>query len=142
MYHGTPAERAEIRRTVMRLPNGGSVKGSKKGSLKKPAKRSQATSAKRRKSARLSNKVEREGDEEEKENIDNDKEECSMDVDSDGARFPVVVTTYEMVIKDRVHLSAYNFAYIGTFRQSFSIDRRLMVLYSCRRGTSFEEFRL
>ena len=32
--------------------------------------------------------------------------------DADHASFPIVLTTYEMIIKDRVHLSHYDWGYI------------------------------
>ncbi|KAG5643984.1 hypothetical protein DXG03_009274 [Asterophora parasitica] len=81
MYHGTPAERAELRRTVMALERP-KAKSKAKGKtpLKKPVRRRGA------------------------EDEHNEEEEVSS--------FPVVITTYEMIIKDRMHLVHYNWGYI------------------------------
>jgi SNF2 family DNA or RNA helicase len=37
---------------------------------------------------------------------------ASAEEDADYASFPIVLTTYEMIIKDRVHLSHYDWGYI------------------------------
>jgi ATP-dependent DNA helicase len=132
MYHGTPAERADLRRTVMRLPEtsdgismpeeevtrkkraGRKAKGKKAPARKPPAPKRKAKGrpAKRRKI---------ESDDEDSFQLDED----TSDVDDTHiptphnnlspqtpATFPVVVTTYEMILKDRVHLSAYDWGYI------------------------------
>lgn len=48
--------------------------------------------------------------------IDDSENETAQKSDDDeedpGASFPIVLTTYEMIIKDRVHLAKYNWGYI------------------------------
>jgi ATP-dependent DNA helicase len=142
MYHGTPAERAELRRTVMSLdlynkPTERKTAIKSKSQRKQAKRPAQKTKWKARgglKETGSQNKrirkrfaSEDQDDEEESEKevivIDSDDEEEQVDdiAESDAARFPVVITTYEMIIKDRVHLSAYDFSYIGSSR-SFFID--------------------
>ena len=77
MYHGTPEERATLRRTVMAHPS---------------VSLSSAPKAKRGRKSKKSAVDE----------VANTREED----------FPVVVTTYDMVIRDRAHLSKYNWGYI------------------------------
>ncbi|KAG6331467.1 hypothetical protein ID866_7620 [Astraeus odoratus] len=140
MYHGSPAERAELRHTVMRQPDDGSeatarpfesvmvkeepVQPRKKG-RKSPKAKAQPT----RKSTRTTRKRKAEFEEEEDEEI----EESESDEENiprtrkntiksntstaalspqTRATFPVVVTTYEMIIRDRPYLSKYNWGYI------------------------------
>ena len=153
MYHGTPAERAELRRTVM-LPPGSkpkttaSPKPAKKitritKSTKTPTKRSpklrkingklaetpEITADKT--SPRRSGRVRRrstfviDSDDDAKEEAyqpeEDDDELQVMDVDilppaeeeeTESTPFPIVLTTYEMIIKDRLHLARYNWGYI------------------------------
>jgi ATP-dependent DNA helicase len=45
---------------------------------------------------------------------DDDKSEANPVDDDLAEQFPVVITTYEMIVKDRVYLSAYDFSYIGS----------------------------
>ena len=142
MYHGTPAERAELRRTVMLQP-GSKPKpkaGRKPTKTAKPTKKKPQTrnrgkqsmskgDAPLRRSGRLRKSViviesdddDVEGDEPYRPEDDDDDEELEvMDVDSpapaeeddDYASFPIVLTTYEMIIKDRTHLSHYDWGYI------------------------------
>jgi ATP-dependent DNA helicase len=107
MYHGTPAERAELRRTVLALPH-------KYESLptKKPA---------RKKRRRLSRRDHGPGSDEESVAIvkDEDGPNDSNAPDDDDSNlstqlspFPVVITTYEMIIKDRVHLAKYDWGQV------------------------------
>jgi ATP-dependent DNA helicase len=131
MYHGTPTERAVLRRTVMRLPrevpfdktrgravpskaqstketksHGG---GDTKSRLNPREPRSRPRSTK---SGHLS-KDETSDDQSEPDNLTRTDEFTPDPGELDVASFPVVITTYEIIIKDRVHLSAYNFSYIG-----------------------------
>jgi len=135
MYHGTPAERAELRRTAMALPGTRQTAHSKPKPVKKaPTKRKVGRPSKVKKAADsepISNGPRRSGrtrkstivlesdDEEEEE----EKEDPSMDAEDEEtsaqpevaeytAKFPVILTTYEMIIKDRAHLSHYNWGYI------------------------------
>jgi ATP-dependent DNA helicase len=168
MYHGTPAERAELRRTVMRLDErqakdgDGDEKSSsaKKANIKTkksgrksviPRKKSGADKKTTpqtniRRSARKSgqfNRISDDDEEESEEESDDDykDEENSNDRDAlteddipiadgttsptsaptappssenerDMSTFPVVITTYEMIIRDRVHLAHYDWGYI------------------------------
>ena len=155
MYHGTPAERAELRRTVMLPPDSkpettASPKAGKKITrIKKateaPTKRSPKprnkgkrgskptaealeittdnTPLRRSRRIRKSTIVTESDDDDAKEEAyqpeDDDDELQVMDVDSPppeedtkSTSFPIVLTTYEMIIKDRVHLARYNWGYI------------------------------
>jgi ATP-dependent DNA helicase len=148
MYHGSPAERAELRRTVMALPSKGDanrspVKAKRKSRLpakskSKPKPKLQPAN-KPTKSADLTNFFQPKGgprrsgrfkkavhDDQVEELEEGDELENAMELDGDGdavkteeddeaqamSSFPVVLTTYEMIIKDRVHLSNYNWGYI------------------------------
>ena len=152
MYHGTPAERAELRRTVM-SPHGSrphmtvSPKAAKKTkkirkSTEAPTKRSpkprnkgkqaskptsetpETTTARRSRRIRRSTIVIDSDDdvrEEAYQPEEDDDELQVMDVDilppaeeeeTESTPFPIVLTTYEMIIKDRVHLARYNWGYI------------------------------
>ncbi|KAF9232388.1 SNF2 family N-terminal domain-containing protein [Melanogaster broomeanus] len=145
MYHGTPAERAELRRTVMREPDDGSqalagpgervmvVKGpSQKGKSKNgkgnKANAPAAKSSKRRPVKRR--KIDSDDDATTALDDDDDVRDDSDDDRIPAARdttstifnaplapqtqetFPVVVTTYEIIIRDRSHLAKYNWGYI------------------------------
>ena len=156
MYHGTPAERAELRRTVMLrhdpkpkttvIPKAGKKITRVTKSTKAPTRRSQKPRNKGRKSTaeapeittgnnhlRRSRRVRRstiviQSDDDAREEAyrpeeDDDEEDDDevevMDVDSppsdedtESTPFPVVLTTYEMIIKDRVHLAHYDWGYI------------------------------
>ena len=155
MYHGTPAERAELRRTVMLSPDSkpkttvSPKAGKKTTKIRKtaeaPTKRSQKprskgkrgskptaeapeittgdTSLRRSRRIRKSTIVIESDDDAEEEAYqpeEDDDELQVMDVDSpppaeddtESASFPIVLTTYEMIIKDRVHLARYNWGYI------------------------------
>ncbi|KAG6816760.1 hypothetical protein H0H87_003155 [Tephrocybe sp. NHM501043] len=96
MYHGTPAERAELRRTVMALPSARAPAKPKPKAKKGNAKTKRTA---RRKSAKQND--------DEKEDQDSDDEP-----DDPMASFPIVITTYEMIIKDRTYLEHYNWGYI------------------------------
>ena len=154
MYHGSPTERAELRRTIMALPSKGSTSKSpmkreqpatkqnsrlsvKSKSKAKPKAQPKSKSAKQtdlagflqpkggaRRSGRFKKRVDYIPAEEVEEDdefdnameLDEDKATIQKEKDDDDeetmSSFPVVVTTYEMIIKDRVHLSNYNWGYI------------------------------
>jgi ATP-dependent DNA helicase len=108
MYHGTPAERAELRRTVMRQP----VEKEKKKPTTRPKVKATGRNGKGIKTAKLKGGLRGRG-RFTKTETDEDQEVEGDDIDSDSepsetSSFPVVVTTYEMIIKDRVHLTPYN----------------------------------
>ncbi|KAG1840030.1 SNF2 family N-terminal domain-containing protein [Suillus tomentosus] len=132
MYHGTPAERADIRRTVMRAPDAQEAADdevmvktprNRKGKGKKaPARK--ASAPKRKTKGRPTKRRKTDADDEDSLQADEDDEDTS-DVEDNRipttsdtlppqthASFPVVVTTYEMILKDRVHLATYNWGYI------------------------------
>ncbi|KAH9995294.1 SNF2 family N-terminal domain-containing protein [Russula vinacea] len=107
MYHGSPEERAELRRTVMSLHF-------KHESLptRKPA---------RTKKRRLSRRDHDTGSDEESVVIVEDEDSgigSNPPDDEDPnpttqlSSFPVVITTYEMIIKDRVHLAKYDWGQV------------------------------
>ncbi|KIJ19572.1 hypothetical protein PAXINDRAFT_108979 [Paxillus involutus ATCC 200175] len=128
MYHGTPAERAELRRTVMRQPDDGSEEVAGPGDRVMVAngssqigknKRGKATKAKMpatksRKSRPLKRrKVDSDDDATSLESDDEKNVNDSSDDDSHKPQtFPVVVTTYEIIIRDRPDLAKYNWGYI------------------------------
>lgn len=131
MYHGTPAERAELRKTVMALPGSKPPQPKKTSRGKAPAKGKSKSAAKRRRSEptpstsappRRSGRprksvivVEDSDDEEEaeeEEEVDSPSRTNDQDVEDPFASFPIVLTTYEIIIKDRKHLVHYNWGYI------------------------------
>lgn len=160
MYHGTPEERAELRRTVMRLEdsrekgadsqasNTPKKKTPNKARTKSKSKKAAPPSKGARRSGRFAHKIEDEDDEDEDEDDEDvepeEKEDSEYaDSDTEAARvpisappsepdtlmtnasatnsdnedeeiniFPVVVTTYEMIIRDRVHLAQYKWGYV------------------------------
>jgi ATP-dependent DNA helicase len=145
MYHGTPEERAELRRTVMPLPvqtpvnsakkpgaNSGKRNAMKNDVREAPPKKKRGQSKRKavppRKKGRRST-AKREEDQDDQtyvESVDHEQDvvmeslpESEEDDSAAAASFPVVITTYEMIIKDRVHLSAYEFSYIGLLLQFF-----------------------
>ncbi|KAG7452973.1 uncharacterized protein BT62DRAFT_925514 [Guyanagaster necrorhizus] len=93
MYHGTPEERADLRNTVL-----ATIPRSKQANF--VSKTTSADKIKLKIKAKKSRgrKVKSVADEE---------EEASLP-----PPFPVVITTYEMIMKDRVHLADYNWGYI------------------------------
>ncbi|KAL4065609.1 SNF2 family N-terminal domain-containing protein [Scleroderma yunnanense] len=106
MYHGSPTDRAELRRTVMREPDDGSETTARsfesvmvKDSPKKGRRRNTITKKRKAES------------EDEDEDIPTKRNTKSSPLQT-RATFPVVVTTYEMIIRDRPHLSKYNWGYI------------------------------
>lgn len=144
MYYGTPAERAELRKTVMRQPDDGSegtarpfesvmVKKAPTPSQQK-SNRGVKSKAPARRESRLTSKRCKLLPDDDYSN-DGTSEVSDEDVPSrrytkaknntqgkgtplrslpkqTRATFPVVVTTYEIIIRDRPHLSKYNWGYI------------------------------
>ena len=142
MYHGSPDERTELRRTVMREPDDGSEAVAAPGE-RIMATRGKVTTGKAKKgrgktrapATRKGSPVKRRkidleqddaSDEEDDQDEDEDKEDHKRIPAARHTRspfkttlprqtkrtFPVVVTTYEMIIRDQPHLSKYNWGYI------------------------------
>ncbi|KAG1719217.1 SNF2 family N-terminal domain-containing protein [Suillus lakei] len=131
MYHGTPAERADLRRTVMRAPDAEEAadeevmiktqhnrkgKGKKAPARKTPAPKRKAKGrpTKRRKTDTDEDSLQADQDDEDTSDVEDTHIPTTSDTlpAQTRASFPIVVTTYEMILKDRVHLSAYNWGYI------------------------------
>ncbi|KAF8968479.1 SNF2 family N-terminal domain-containing protein [Flammula alnicola] len=136
VYHGTPAERAELRRTVMALP--GTRRSAEKHTTSrnsKPGKRKTGRPSKTKpkevdeSSARRSKRPHKQTTKAKATPrkstivIDSEDEVMEVDEETDTAKskeeegeytssFPVVLTTYEMIIKDRAHLAHYDWGYI------------------------------
>ncbi|KAJ4482453.1 SNF2 family DNA-dependent ATPase [Lentinula aciculospora] len=109
MYHGTPAERSALRREVLRIdlfPMKQSKKPEVFASTPKPrgGKARRGRGSTRKPAAFKSKIVEKETEEE--------TEEITQEEIQQALKFPVVVTTYEMIIKDRAYLAGYNWGYI------------------------------
>jgi len=103
MYHGSPAERAELRNTVLAPPPVAKQKTAPKPKPKPKPKgkgRGKGRGRAKKPEPEPEPELELEGDEEEDE------------VDPRTLAFPVVITTYEMIIRDRAHLASYNWGYI------------------------------
>ncbi|SJL00234.1 related to proliferation associated SNF2-like protein [Armillaria ostoyae] len=92
MYHGTPEERAELRRTVLATIPRSKTSSTPNMSTGKPKPKTKAKKGRGRKTKSVA-----------------DEEEGAQ---SSPPSFPIVVTTYEMIMKDRVHLADYNWGYI------------------------------
>jgi len=109
MYHGTPEERAELRRTVKTIP-----RKHEPLPTKKPVRN------RKRRLSRRNRDID--SDEEsvivvESEDDDDAVEITALDEDDTNpttqmSPFPVVITTYEMIIKDRVHLAKYDWGQV------------------------------
>ncbi|KAG2031003.1 SNF2 family N-terminal domain-containing protein [Suillus americanus] len=127
MYHGTPAERADLRRTTMRAPDADEVADEEvmiKTQRNRKGKGKKAPAPKRKTKGRPTKRRKTDVDDEDSVQADEDDEDTSDVEDTHiptthdtlppqtRASFPVVVTTYEMILKDRVHLSTYNWGYI------------------------------
>ncbi|KAF8196975.1 SNF2 family DNA-dependent ATPase [Pholiota molesta] len=128
IYHGSPEERAELRRTVMAIPG-------KKQTHRAPQAKSKSGRAKARKAARASRAAAAADDDDDDYGhaakkartgpakaqrrkstvvIDSDDEDAAPAGADAGytAAFPIVLTTYDMIIRDRRHLQHYNWGYI------------------------------
>ncbi|KAI6018221.1 SNF2 family DNA-dependent ATPase [Pisolithus microcarpus] len=148
MYHGSPTDRAELRRTAMREPDDGSetaaqaseaVMVKEKPKPRQPKRKGKkATKNNVRAAPRHSMSTRKRKVESDEDDDDDDYEEDDQESDEEEsprarntknkhdtknkntrslpiqtrATFPVVVTTYEMIIRDRPHLSKYNWGYI------------------------------
>ena len=95
MYHGSPEDRAELRRTSMVLPRKHETLPKKKRATQK-------------KKQRITKQRELDDDVIVIEDEDSDEE----DLTTQKSTFPVVVTTYEMIIKDRKHLARYDWGQV------------------------------
>lgn len=96
MYHGTPEERAYIRKHEMVVRKDDREKYWLGGSVP----RTKATP--KRKQGRPPRKYKVESDEEDEPELPPNQQ----------TTFPVVITTYEMIIKDRVHFMNYRWGFI------------------------------
>ncbi|XP_006456421.1 hypothetical protein AGABI2DRAFT_181051 [Agaricus bisporus var. bisporus H97] len=106
IYHGIPSDRAELRRTVMALPEG--YKKSKVTPKPKVNAKPRGRPPKRASMARKSKVKPIVIDDSDEENT----QQSDGEAEDPYASFPIVLTTYEMIIKDRVHLAKYNWGYI------------------------------
>ena len=127
MYHGTPVDRAELRRTVMARPgtmrarSGKKNKTTSKGKAKrkpgrpskpKPREEDDDDGKTRRRSGRpRKSTVIIESDDDEEMQVD-DEPKAAKTSDEYTAKFPIVLTTYDMIIRDRTHLAHYDWGYI------------------------------
>jgi len=121
MYHGTPADRAEMRRTIMARPTQ-TKKGASGGKSKRKSGRPRKAKSREEvvehgKTRRMSGRprkstmiIESE-DEDEEMHVDEPEIDAGSS-DEYTAKFPIVLTTYEMIIKDRTHLAHYEWGYI------------------------------
>lgn len=134
MYHGSPADRAELRRVNMDMSlldeeyhrdvqeQKGQAKAESEDEEPTPKKRGgrgrgRGRGAKRRAPSRKAKKPapKAEDDEPPKGSTSGEALQESEEEIHERAlknKFPVVVTTYEMVMKDRVHLSQYQWGFI------------------------------
>jgi ATP-dependent DNA helicase len=96
MYHGSPDERAELRRTSMAL----SRKPETQPKKKKPTRTKKRRLTKHRDSS------------EEVIVIEDEVVTDDEDLTTQKSTFPVVITTYEMIIKDRKHLARYDWGQV------------------------------
>ncbi|KIK69911.1 hypothetical protein GYMLUDRAFT_34310 [Collybiopsis luxurians FD-317 M1] len=107
MYHGTPAERATLRRDVLRNDLFTDKSASASEAPQSPAQSKRGRGKGRRGRGGTRKSVPKIGSTEKK-----DEEEYTAEEIGRALEFPVVVTTYEMIIKDRAYLSAYSWGYI------------------------------
>ena len=95
MYHGSPEDRAELRRTSMALPR-------KHETLPKKKRPTQKKKQRITKQRELDDEV----------IVIEDEDSDEEDLTTQKSTFPVVVTTYEMIIKDRKHLARYDWGQV------------------------------
>jgi ATP-dependent DNA helicase len=109
MYHGTPEERAELRRTTM-----SSHRMHEKLSQKKPplAKKRRLSRRGRGVNSEEESVIIIESEDEDGGNETNAPDEDDANPTTQLSSFPVVITTYEMIIKDRVHLAKYDWGQV------------------------------
>ena len=98
MYHGTSEDRAELRRSVMASPH----KHEKLPFKKPPPPRKRRLSRPNR------------GSDSDEESVDliNSEDGDDSNPTTQLTSFPVIITTYEMIIKDRVHLAKYDWGQV------------------------------
>ncbi|TFK21697.1 SNF2 family DNA-dependent ATPase [Coprinopsis marcescibilis] len=105
MYHGTPAERAELRNTVMSLDRTEAVQPKQKG--KSPTTKKGRGRPRPSTSGRKSSR---------KAKVDSDSEDelnsIPVTTKPTTSSFPIVITTYDIIMRDRIHLSRYEWGYI------------------------------
>ncbi|KJA16745.1 hypothetical protein HYPSUDRAFT_171034 [Hypholoma sublateritium FD-334 SS-4] len=102
IYHGSPDERAELRRGVMappvpRRPRGRATASSSKNTKSRKTKAKPANKAKQPRKSTV---------------VLDSEEEGKNEAPGYTASFPIVLTTYEMIIRDRAHLQHYDWGYI------------------------------
>lgn len=103
VYHGSPEERAELRKTVMVLPEANRAKfwlgvQGVRGSSKASRGKGKARGGKRTTKTRTTSP---------------DDDAATQDLPLDmKTTFPVIITTYEMLMKDRPYLAAYRWGFI------------------------------
>ena len=95
MYHGSPEDRAELRRTSMALPRKHEILPKKKRPTQKKKQR-----------------ITKQHDLDDEVIVIEDEDEEEEDLTTQKSTFPVVVTTYEMIIKDRKHLARYDWGQV------------------------------
>ena len=104
VYHGSPEERAELRKTVMVLPEANRAKfwlgvQGIRGSSKASRGKGKARGGKRTTKPRTVSP--------------NDDDATTQDLPPHmKTTFPVIITTYEMLMKDRPYLAAYRWGFI------------------------------
>jgi len=107
MYHGTPEERAELRRTVMASPR----KHEKLPPLPSRTKKRRLSRRHRDFDSDEDSVIEVESEDGDGA-IKTDPEDNDVNPTTQLSSFPVVITTYEMIIKDRVHLAKYDWGQV------------------------------
>ncbi|GJE96048.1 SNF2 family DNA-dependent ATPase-like protein [Phanerochaete sordida] len=131
VYRGTPAERAELRKKVMVIPEQDkkywlgtgepwkqAAEETSEASTSTPSGRPKKAPAKRkaptkgRKPTRRGIRSRKPADDEAE-----DEDDAQVEADSDGkpkmrTKFPVILTTYETVMKDEVYLAQYKWGFI------------------------------
>ncbi|KAJ7155165.1 SNF2 family DNA-dependent ATPase, partial [Mycena filopes] len=151
LYHGTPAERAEMRRTVMRMPEGNAAaavastsaspapagrggRGRGRGAAATTRGRGRGRGGAAPTPAPLIGSKRKRGAVEEDDEDDDEQDDAASDDDADAdpdappkltaaqkleeahdahfAAFPVVVTTYDLIIRDRPVLGGIPWGYI------------------------------
>ncbi|KAF5376807.1 hypothetical protein D9757_008877 [Collybiopsis confluens] len=117
MYHGTPSERAALRRDVLRNDLFTDKSISSNPDADDPGSQASSPRGRGRTRGRGRGRRARGGARKsvpkpEKTETDDDPEAYTPEEIERALKFPVVVTTYEMIIKDRTHLSAYSWGYI------------------------------
>lgn len=136
MYHGTPQERSELRKTVMRKIDEDAEEDEQQQEedehIPKPGSRN--VPSRRKLSQRKSAKATLSDSEDDEEYVDESAEDDTSDYDTrspkkaEGKRlppqpkklpkqtsksFPIVITTYEIIMKDRRFLASYEWGFIA-----------------------------